>query len=75
MASPSIIQHKVKTTSHLILKKILEETYHAEPEDLKGTYTYMYMYVYVMQHSSNVHLHSVQDTVFLPQQWHETVPY
>ena len=67
MASPSIIQHKVKTTSHLILKKILEETYHAEPQDLKGIYIHVHVHVCVM-------LCSIQ-AVFLPQQWRETVPY
>ena len=36
MAAPSIIQHKVKTISQDILKRILEETFHAEPDDLRS---------------------------------------
>ena len=36
MASPSIIQHQVKTLYHRIVQRILEETFHTQPDDLRG---------------------------------------
>ncbi|CAI8021126.1 Probable E3 ubiquitin-protein ligase HERC1 [Geodia barretti] len=37
MASPSIIQHQVKTLYHRIVQRILEETFHTQPDDLRDT--------------------------------------